>query len=265
MKRLDLPRLQKEQLQIMDLLHQICVDNSIVYYIIGGTALGAVRHGGFIPWDVDIDVAMPRKDYLNFQTVVSNQCPIGYSFVDFKTDKNCHTNHGFFVYQDENVKAVGGGAKYGVFIDIFPLDVAPSDTAEQIKHANVIKRLRFLQKYFYRSNSPTDKKTLIKAVLKPSLRFVQKVYSLQRLNSYIEKVMMRYYGTQDDKFWCSMCSHYSYKKQCMSKQIYGEPSLYKFENRQYYGPERIKDYLRILYGDYMKLPSIEEQNRYFED
>lgn len=264
-KRSELPRLQNEQLQVMDVLHRLCEHNNIRYYIIGGTALGSVRHGGFIPWDVDIDVAMPRKDYIRFQKIAANQCPSGYSFVDFKTDSLCHTNHGFFVSNNDNIASAGGGSKYGVFIDIFPLDTAPNSLKEQESHARLIKRLRFLQMYFYRSNAITGKQTLIKLIAKPLLRFAQRFYSLSKLNQHIEDVMMKYSNTNEEKYWCSMCSHYSYKKQCMEMSIYGVPTLYRFEDRQYYGPARIETYLSIIFGDYMKLPSIEEQNKYFAD
>lgn len=264
-KRSELPRLQKEQLHVMDVLHRLCEQNSIRYYIIGGTALGSVRHKGFIPWDVDIDVAMPREDYMRFQKVAEAQSPNGYSFVDFKTDVCCHTSHGFFVYKSDDVSAVGGGSKYGIFIDIFPLDTAPNSVKEQKKHASHIKRLRFWQVYFYRANAKTGKQTTIKLIVKPALRLLQKIYPLNRLNQYIESIMMKYHNLKDEKYWCSMCSHYSYSKQCMEKDIYGAPTLYKFEDRQYYGPEKIEKYLELLFGDYMKLPSKEEQNKYFEE
>ena len=65
----DIQRLQNIQLMIMDEIHRVCVENHLSYYMIGGTALGAIRHGGFIPWDMDIDIAMPREDYEKFISI----------------------------------------------------------------------------------------------------------------------------------------------------------------------------------------------------
>ena len=65
---------------------------------------------------------------------------------------------------------------------------------------------------------------------------------------------MRLYNHTDSPLLCSMCSHYSYKKQCMDRAVYGHPQLAPFEDRQYYIPEKNEEYLTRIYGDYMKLP-----------
>ena len=67
--------LQLVQASIMDDIHRVCVNNNLRYYMIGGTALGAVRHKGFIPWDVDIDIAMPREDYETLLNKFINKIP----------------------------------------------------------------------------------------------------------------------------------------------------------------------------------------------
>lgn len=70
MKRSEIIAYQKLQLKMMKMIHQVCVENNIEYYIIGGTLLGSVRHKGFIPWDIDIDIAMTRANYQKFKIVV---------------------------------------------------------------------------------------------------------------------------------------------------------------------------------------------------
>ena len=67
----ELKKLQDTQLKMMDLIHDFCVKNDIKYYMIGGTLLGAVRHKGFIPWDLDIDIAMMREDYNKFKKLLN--------------------------------------------------------------------------------------------------------------------------------------------------------------------------------------------------
>lgn len=105
-----LKRLQQVQLEVMDKLHEICCENKIEYYIIGGTLLGSVRHGGFIPWDVDIDVAMTRENYRKLKDYCNSRGDLGdFEFVDYEKDFSCHTNHGFFVCKNIETRSVGGG------------------------------------------------------------------------------------------------------------------------------------------------------------
>ena len=254
--------LQKEQMKVMDEIHEICSKNGIEYYIIAGTLLGSIRHKGFIPWDVDMDVAMTRPNYNKFKEICEcMDMSSEYKFIDFTKDKMCHTNHGFFCDCNSHLNSVGGGSKYGVFIDIFPLDKAPEDEQLRKKHAS---RIKFLRKWFYyscRSFEDSGNLSFIKKIPKYVIRFISKFYSIERLNYKIDSVMQMYNDT-DSNILCSMCSKYSYEKQCMDKSIYGVPTLLNFEDKQYYGVEQPKVYLTRLYGNYMKMPSIEEQNKY---
>ena len=90
--------------------------------------------------------------------------------------------------------------------------------------------------------------------------------SIDRLNLQFDKEMHRY-DNVDTKFLCSMASHYSYERQCMPKEVYGTPQLVKFENRMYFAPEQLDEYLKRIYKDYMKLPPENERQfnlEYFE-
>ena len=78
------------------------------------------------------------------------------------------------------------------------------------------------------------------------------------LNEQQQKLMRRY-ENEETQYLCSMASGYPYNKQCMPREIYGEPTLIAFEDRQYFAPERYQEYLTRLYGDYMKLPSEEKR------
>ena len=68
-----LQKLKEEQLKVLDYIVKVCEENSLEYFLIGGTLLGAVRHRGYIPWDDDLDLAMPRKDYEKFIKIFLNQ------------------------------------------------------------------------------------------------------------------------------------------------------------------------------------------------
>ena len=86
-------KLKKVQLEIMDEIDRICEDNNICYYIVGGTLIGAIRHKGFIPWDVDMDIAMPRKEYDRFKRICSDQLDIKYQYCDYTNVENYDRPH----------------------------------------------------------------------------------------------------------------------------------------------------------------------------
>ena len=97
MNQQELESLQRVQLTIMDEIHKLCVNNNLRYYLIGGSALGAIRHKGFIPWDVDIDIAMPRPDYELFITQYCKQINPRFSVIDYRDEKNYYPPHALVI------------------------------------------------------------------------------------------------------------------------------------------------------------------------
>ena len=123
-----LRQLQLSELEILDEFVRVCEKHGLQYYLVGGTLLGAVRHQGFIPWDDDIDVAMPREDYDRFAEISARELAPQYFYQSPETDPYYFLTYakvrknGTEVYE-ERFKA----ARFhkGVFIDIFPLDFCP--------------------------------------------------------------------------------------------------------------------------------------------
>ena len=249
--------IHQQQMIIMDEVHRVCEENGIEYYLIGGSALGVVRHSGFIPWDPDIDIAMTRENYKRFSEI-ANQCfKEEFEYRDYKNTPDLICPHALVYYKKAKVLFESDvlndtPVREYLYIDIFPLDTAPASEKKQIKQAKKIifynKLINYKISRIYKKNSSLVKfgKKIIRIVLSP--------FSLYSLNKKRDSVMQKYNGEQSG-FLCSMCSHYSYKKQCMPASIYGKPQLAKFEDRQYYIPENNHDYLTKIFKDYMKLPS----------
>lgn len=258
----DFHKLQMAQIDIIDEIHRICVANNIEYYIIGGTALGAVRHGGFIPWDLDIDIAMRRPEYDQFKKIcMDGQLDSRYLYRDYLNTPNYESPHAHVCIK--NTVLLTRNSRYNknkkdceIYLDVFPLDVAPADSRLQKKQKEKIIRLRKIKEYkigrCYASTSS------LKRVAK---KFVSKSIfwtSIDKINKKMDECM-RKYNDCISGYVCSMASHYPYEKQCMESEIYGTPKLVDFNEKQYYAPQQLDAYLRHIYNDYMKIPPLEEQ------
>ena len=138
--------LQKVELDILLEADKICKELDIKYYLIGGTLLGAVRHGGFIPWDVDIDIAMLRRDYEIFRDYcIKNNSNGKLFYEDYTTEKNHSECHAILKLKGTEVRyTTRSKDKYtlqhnGIYMDIFPLDFAPNEYKKQKKQQHTIK------------------------------------------------------------------------------------------------------------------------------
>lgn len=264
MEAVDYKKLQDTQLEIMDEIHKICIENDIKYYLIGGSAIGAIRHKGPIPWDVDIDVGMPRADYIRFREICLNLPESSkYEYHDWTNSKDFIPPHCLFCKKGTTVKTIYSKyntkqREYGAFVDIIPIDNAPSDRNELHKFE---KKLRLIQQlknrklcYFYNDYSNHKAEHIIKTVISKMMFFVSTRY----LNRLEEKVMMSYFSV-DTGYTGSLAGRYSFEKECKPTWMFGNPQLVPFSGREYYVPEHIHEFLTVQYGDYMKLPPVEER------
>lgn len=253
--------IQLLQMAIMDDIHRVCVLNKLRYYLIGGSALGAVRHGGFIPWDPDIDIAMPREDYELFVTQVSDQLDPKFSCHSHYTDDIYFPPHALVVLNGSKLVGASGMMDKSIrpseiYVDILPLDSWPINEALKIRQQ---KKLIAIKNIKYRkANLIYEENSFITKFIKYSLKVMLSAFSWRFLNELQQKEMMKYDYQKSDE-WCSMASHYKFSKLTMNKRIFGTPKLMKFEDREYYVPEQVEEYLYHLFGDYMKLPSKDTQ------
>lgn len=259
MRKLSTDEVHNLLLELMVEFHNFCVSNNIKYYMIAGTLLGAVRHEGFIPWDDDADFGMLRSDYEKFLSI-ANKFPEKYFVNNYRLSKKSTTRitriHIPNTYVDNDYPQ-----KYNhqLFIDIFPLDNVPDDDKLAKRQA---RKIHFLKKIYY-FKSYIINKSSFKRYLRPLVRFCLLPISHQRLYKKMDK-LFQMYAQENTKCVCSMGSQYSYEKQTMNRDIYGEPILLPFDKYHFYAPQDPIAHLNKLYGDYKVLPPKEKRTPLYD-
>lgn len=262
MDRNSLRTLQMVEMKLLREVDSICRSLNIKYYLIGGTLLGAVRHGGFIPWDVDIDIAMLRNDYEIFRKYCIERDDEEFFFEDYSTEKNHSECHAILKIRNTEIRwASRNKDRYpvtnkGIYLDIFPLDYAPNDCKKQKIQQIKIKFLSSLLQAKVCRDYGSGKGIYY---VKKLLGFVLRPVSFSTIQKIVDKEMQKY-NNGECEYIVSMASHYSYYKQLMPFDYYGTPVKIQFEDGLFYAPAKPHEYLKKLFGDYMQLPP--EETRY---
>ncbi len=261
-------KFQLSQMPILLEFRRICENHKIKYYLAAGTMLGAVRHGGFIPWDPDIDIIMPRSDYEKFMEICATELDEKYFLANYKSEKyhcNPHAkiyiNNTEIVYANPNIREHSRDHP-GIYIDIAPLDKAPEEVRKQKKQANKImfyRRLRHFKQGKIYEDGILKYKRIIKTLVRWALFFIP----LRFINKK-EDLCMQKYNNTDSSLVCDMPSKYPYSRMVTKKTIYGEPTPVIFEGEQFTGPEKVDEYLKMYYGNYMETPPLKEKESIFD-
>ena len=255
-RELSLRELQLAELDLLKVFRQICEENGLYYTLAGGTLLGAVRHKGFIPWDDDIDVMMPRPDFerlLDKKTVDLSFLP---DYVRLESWKD-GGNMPFIKMRDKRTRM---DYRYShsdkeIWIDIFPADGCPDDDSELAKlFRRVIRRRKLL---LLRIAKPGDGKTFLKKILKPFAIAALAPYPIQKFCEDYDRLVQTY-----DFEECSqiggVCWGYGPGER-IDKERYLTPVELEFEGEMFKCPSNYDQYLEGLYGDYMVLPPPEKR------
>ncbi len=265
----DFVKLQQAQIEIYDEIVRICESNKIQYFAIGGTAIGAVRHHGFIPWDFDIDIAMIRNQYDFFKKCCETQLGSRFQYIDYNTTHNYIRPHAVLGIKNTVLHTVYDKynkykTELGIYVDIMPFDNVPDDPKEKRKHAKRIKRIRDIIGFVKQDCYDASK-------LKKIIKFLRALpfmgISLDKYNQLLDKEMRRFNNNETVYLSC-MAGKYTYDREMIKRSYIGTPIKMKFGDREMYVPEDYDSYLRHVYGDYMKLPPKEEQvanMSYFEE
>lgn len=262
---LDLKRMKEILLDALIEIDRICEANDIRYYLLGGTMLGAVRHQGFIPWDDDIDIGMPRDDYNRFIEICKSQLEKVYEIQQYNT-LDYHP-YNYLKLIDKRTLLIQQSLKHlnaesGVFVDIFPLDGVPSNKFVRAIHMLHIKFYRvYIYNYYYSSEGIKQaysdrgiKKNILLMRMK-IIKGVSNFINIKNIHKKLDKLLSKY--KYDDSDIIGNYLGAWGEKEIMYKKYFGEGKKVMFEKKEFTGVENTDAYLKRLYGDYWKLPPIE--------
>ena len=254
-----LRKLQLVELGILKKFIKICEKNNLRYYLCGGTLLGAIRHKGFIPWDDDIDIAMPREDYNSFCEVYKNK----YHETDDKFFIDLSSNHNvpYGLITDKSIKItfnVTSSAAYKyAWLDIFPIDGFPKSNILGAIHIRnfLFKKVLYMFSNFEDLPDQKHKWSLPKRVIvriANKLKFHKLFRNRTMFFNWANNVLLKYSMYKTDKC-CILWGLYKYKD-IFPTNWFGEGVSVEFEGITANAPCKYDNYLKQLYGDYMVLP-----------
>lgn len=258
---LELDEIHKIEFEMLKKFSKVCEDNNLRYYLCGGTLLGAIRHKGFIPWDDDIDILMPRPDYIKFQKLANNnilggELKICSSYLGNLNDPFCKIFNTNTVMEKEYVN---DEIDSHIWIDIFPMDGLPDS---ELKVKLIYKKISIARamirtikvKDEVKSRVSTSKiKYVLKVIFKPILSII----GIKPILKYIDRLCQRYQF--DESTYVGGIAFGYGPQEKMIRKHYIIPERVEFEGELFNAPGCWNEYLTNLYGDYMKLPPKEKQ------
>ena len=254
-----LRRLQLKELESLVYFDAFCRRNELRYYLLGGCVIGAIRHGGFIPWDDDIDLIMPRSDYQRMLTLWQEQEEDNRRFLMLTTDGEVFTGNCFATMVDTSATMVKENQKEidvprGIVTDIFPMDGCPEG-----------KLRRYLQYYHAMMYSlyitevvPVNHGALVGFAGKLLLKLVPSRKRRTKIWKKHEQKMSRYPFEEHE--WCTeLCAGPHYMRNKYPRDAFMTAEYHDFEGLIMPLPKGYDVYLRTAFGDYMQLPPQDKQ------
>lgn len=256
MKLLNNDEIKKKQLEILQTVHEFCVQNGIRYSMCGGTLIGAVLHKGYIPWDDDIDIMMPRPDYENF-------CRSFNAFEKKRKVLNSFNSRNFFqpfskvidtttILQETYDRPV---PELGINIDVFPIDGLPNNENKRTKYWRKIAKKKNFATVIYQKNNP--KEHGIKKIVRFCLFYFMRPFPANFFAKRLHKIGMKNTFETSSVIANSIFGYG--RKEEMPGNLFDSFVDMDFEGRRYKAVAQWDTYLRNIFGDYMTLPPKNER------
>lgn len=240
------------ELNILKYIHNICQQHKLKYFLAYGTLLGAARHQGFIPWDDDIDIWMPREDYEKF-IQIEKQKQGRYSLFSIHNRKDYYYEFAKIVDTTTLLEEIGflPIKDYGVYVDIFPLDGIPN------KIDKILLKYMFILKTAAVNRHPElNLKHKNRAKLFKIIGNIAKWIGALNYPKYIDQIAQKYPFNSSEFVGCSVFGNIA--NETLSKALFAQTINLEFEQYRFCAPIGFKECLSTIYGDnYMELPPIE--------
>lgn len=260
-------RLQLVELNILKAFVKICEEEGLRFFMLGGTFLGAVRHKGFIPWDDDIDIGMPRPDYDRFFEIAQDRLPPGMIYKNYRkgNEENTYPSK----IEDSAVQLEDSSAAEkkirNAWIDIFPLDGMPNNKIiRNVKKAVLLCR-RLLLKYSQFNavvnqnlpGRPWYENLLIDIgkIIKPE-RFLNTKKCLEKIDKSLRRS-----DYETSEYVVNYMGAYKFKEM-FPRNVYEQICTYTFETEELPAPKNYDLVLKQLYGEYMQIPEEGDRNKH---
>lgn len=245
---------QDKILEVMKYIDSLCRKNDIIYFIMGGTALGAIRHNGFIPWDDDLDIFMTPKEFEKFREAYKKDASDKFYLQEWSTVPNklehAKLRMNGTTLIEENFKD-RKDMHHGIYVDIMILHKVPE--------SRFIQKLVYFESKFVTLYALSKRNWKPKSAVQSFALWLLKILPSQLIARMCYNRIYKYDDMNEGFKWCYWITPAKFHSGLFDKSFFEEPIDIPFEDTVLYGSKHIKEYLEYRYGDYMKLPSKEAQ------